>query len=38
MNRLRKIKQARQLPDISLLDHVIVTTKGYYSFGEEGLL
>lgn len=33
-----KIKQAGQLLDIRLLDHLIITTEGYYSFGEEGLL
>jgi DNA repair protein RadC len=34
----QKIKQAGQLLDIKLLDHIIVTTEGYYSFGDEGLV
>jgi DNA repair protein RadC len=34
----QKIKQAGQLLDIRLLDHVIVTSEGYYSFADEGVL
>jgi DNA repair protein RadC len=34
----QKIKQAGQFLDITLLDHVIVTSEGYYSFADEGLL
>ena len=34
----QKIKNAGKLLDIKLLDHVIVTTEGYYSFADEGLL
>ncbi len=34
----QKIKQGGQLLEIKLLDHVIVTTEGYYSFSDEGLL
>ncbi|MEI9943936.1 MAG: JAB domain-containing protein [Chitinophagaceae bacterium] len=34
----QKIKSAGQLLDISLLDHIIMTTEGYYSFADEGLL
>jgi DNA repair protein RadC len=34
----QKIKQAGQLLDIKLLDHVIVCNEGFYSFAEEGLL
>jgi DNA repair protein RadC len=34
----QKIKLAGQLLDIKLMDHVIVTTEGYYSFADEGLL
>ena len=33
-----KIKQAGKFLDINLLDHVIVTSEGYYSFSDEGLL
>ena len=34
----QKIKLAGQLLDIKLMDHLIVTTEGYYSFADEGLL
>ena len=34
----QKIKQAGQLLDIRLLDHIIVTSEGYYSFADEGLI
>lgn len=34
----QKIKQAGQLLEIKLLDHVIVSSEAYYSFAEEGLL
>lgn len=34
----QKIKQGGQLLDIKLLDHLIVTTEGYLSFSDEGLL
>jgi DNA repair protein RadC len=33
-----KIKSAAKLMDIQLLDHVIITKEGYYSFADEGLL
>lgn len=33
-----RLKQAGQFMDISLLDHLIVTSRGYYSFADEGLL
>ncbi len=33
-----KIKEGGQLLDISILDHIIVTSEGYYSFTDEGLL
>ena len=33
-----KIKQAAQVMDISLLDHIIVGQNSYYSFADEGLL
>lgn len=32
----RKIKMAGELLDISVLDHIIVTTEGYCSFADEG--
>lgn len=34
----RKLKEAGLLLDISVLDHIIVTTEGYLSFADEGLL
>ena len=34
----QKIKQAASYHDIAVLDHIIVTSEGYYSFAEEGLL
>lgn len=33
-----KIKQAASVMDISVLDHLILTKEGYYSFADEGLL
>jgi DNA repair protein RadC len=33
-----KIKQAGRFLDIQVLDHIIVTTEGYYSFADEGVL
>jgi DNA repair protein RadC len=34
----QKIKSAAELFDISVLDHVIVSDEGYYSFAEDGLI
>lgn len=34
----QKLKQAGQLLDIKLFDHLIVSIEGYYSFADEGLL
>jgi len=34
----QKIKHAGQLLEIKLLDHVIITSEGYYSFADEGLI
>jgi len=34
----QKIKQAGQLLDLTLLDHLIVTLEGYFSFADEGLV
>lgn len=33
-----KLKEAGKLLDIQVLDHIIVTTEGYYSFADEGVL
>lgn len=34
----QKIKDGASLLDISLLDHIIITSEGYFSFADEGLL
>ena len=34
----RKIQDACRLMEISLLDHIIITTSGYFSFADEGML
>lgn len=34
----RKMKEGGKLLEIQLLDHLIVTTEGYYSFADEGLI
>ena len=33
-----KLKEAAKLMDISLLDHLVITSDTYYSFADEGLL
>ena len=33
-----KIKEAARLLDIAVIDHIIVSETGYYSFADEGLL
>jgi len=38
-NLTKKIKDAGDLVDINLLDHIIITPEGrYFSFADEGLL
>lgn len=32
----RKVKEAGLIMDVNLLDHLIITTNGYYSFADEG--
>ncbi|MDB4443261.1 JAB domain-containing protein [Saprospiraceae bacterium] len=34
----KKIKEAGELLDIKVLDHIIVTKNGYYSFADHGML
>lgn len=34
----RKIKEAGKYLDIKVIDHIIVTSEGYYSFADEGLI
>ena len=33
-----KIKEAASYHDINVLDHIIISSEGYYSFADEGLL
>jgi len=33
-----KIKNAGRLLDINIIDHIIITNEGYFSFGDEGIL
>ena len=35
---LDKVKEGGNLLDIAVLDHIILTNEGYYSFADEGLL
>jgi DNA repair protein RadC len=34
----KKLKDGAKLLDMSLLDHIIISAEGYYSFGDEGAL
>ena len=34
----RKVKDAGRILEIPLLDHLILTTEGYYSFADQGML
>jgi DNA repair protein RadC len=34
----KKLREAGKLMDIQVLDHLIVTSEGYYSFADEGLI
>lgn len=34
----RKLKQAGEFLDLKIIDHVIATSDGYYSFADEGFL
>ncbi len=34
----RKLKDGGRILEIQLLDHIIVTTEGYFSFADEGLI
>lgn len=38
INMTRKLAAAGQLLDMPVLDHIIVTAEGYFSFADEGLL
>jgi DNA repair protein RadC len=32
-----KIRQAAKLLDIELIDHIIISSEGYYSFTDDGI-
>jgi len=34
----KRCKQAGEVLDLKLLDHVIITKEGYYSFADEGMI
>ena len=34
----QKIKEAANLLDIKVMDHIIVSTEGYYSFADDGMM
>ena len=38
INLTKKIKEGGKLLDVAVLDHVIITTEGYFSFADEGML
>lgn len=38
INLTKKLKQACEIMDISLLDHLIITKDSYYSWADEGML
>src|SRR5690606_22036141 len=38
INLTKKLKDGGKYLEISVLDHLIVTSEGYYSFADEGLL
>jgi DNA repair protein RadC len=37
-NTTQKVKAACQLFDIQLIDHLIISDQGYFSFADQGLL
>ena len=34
----QKLKQAAQLLELKVIDHIIISNEGYYSFADEGIL
>ena len=38
MDLTKKMKEAGKFLEVSVLDHIIMTSEGYYSFADEGLL
>lgn len=38
LNLTKKIVEGGKILDIRILDHLIITTEGYYSFADEGVL
>jgi DNA repair protein RadC len=38
INLTRKLRSGGELLDIAVLDHLVISSEGYYSFADEGLL
>src|SRR6267378_3956139 len=38
INLTKRLKQAGEILEISVFDHLILTTEGYYSFADEGMI
>ncbi len=38
MDLTKKVKEAGRFLEVSVLDHIIMTSEAYYSFADEGLL
>ena len=38
INLTKKIKEGRRILEVQLLDHLVITTEGYYSFSDEGII
>lgn len=38
INLTKRLKEAGKLLELNLLDHLIITAEGYYSFADEGLI
>ena len=38
INLTRKLKSGGDLLDLAVLDHLIISSEGFYSFADEGLL
>lgn len=38
LNLTKKLKNAGQILEIQILDHIIITTESYYSFADEGVM
>ena len=38
INLTKKIKEGGRILEVQLLDHLVITTEGYYSFSDEGII